>query len=51
VGNDRGGPVGSEREHWFDVEVDDDSDDQPPEAVAGDDVDDDDVELHGQFFE
>ncbi len=42
--------MASERDQWVDVEFDEEDEETPADAVGADD-DEDDVELHGQFFE
>jgi hypothetical protein len=42
--------MASDRDRWINVEVDDEDEDVPAEAIGPTDEDDD-VELHGQFFE
>jgi hypothetical protein len=42
--------MASERDQWIDVDLDDEDEELPADPVAADD-DEDDVELHGQFFE
>ena len=41
--------MASEHDRWIDVELDEETEDVPSEAVVPDDNEDD-VELHGQFF-
>ena len=42
--------MASDRERWIDIDFDDEGDDEP-EVLSAVDEDEEDVELHGQFFE